>query len=276
MDHKDKNTWLMLGDCLKRMEEIPDSSIDLTVTSPPYDNLRTYNGNNALWGDHVWEAVIKDLYRVTKEGGVVVWIVGDATIKGSETGTSFRQALWAKKCGFNLTDTMIYECTGTGAKGSNRLYWQGFEYMFVLSKGRHSTFNAIIDKKNKRMGAVQTSGRVRPNGELSDRKRRVTPSVSKRTNVWRIHAGNNGDDKTSHPAMFPEALARDHIISWSNARDTVLDPFMGSGTTGKMALLNDRKFIGIELDPVYFDIAKDRIGKVKIPVNLFDLPTHNK
>ena len=99
---------LIQGDCLEKMQDIQDSSIDLTVTSPPYDNLRSYNGNNALWGEHVWKAAIKDLYRVTKDGGVVVWVVGDATIKGSETGTSFKQALWAMECGFRLHDTMIY------------------------------------------------------------------------------------------------------------------------------------------------------------------------
>ncbi len=127
---------LHLGDCLDVMQGIPDGSVDLTVTSPPYDNLRTYNGNNDQWGEHVWREVIADLYRVTADGGVVVWVVADATIKGSETGTSFKQALWAMECGFNLHDTMIYQVKGTGAKGSNYAYWQEFEYMFILSKSR--------------------------------------------------------------------------------------------------------------------------------------------
>ena len=133
---------LMQGDCLEKMKDITDGSVDLTVTSPPYDNLRTYNGNNTLWGDHVWKAVIKDLYRVTKQGGVVVWVVGDATIKGSETGTSFKQALWAKDCGFNLHDTMIWEKTGCRYPETNR-YYPIYEYMFVWSKGKPKTTNLI-------------------------------------------------------------------------------------------------------------------------------------
>ncbi len=132
MDYKNDNVWLMQGDCLERMKEIPDSSVDLTVTSPPYDNLRTYNGNNELWGEHVWKAAIKDLYRVTKDGGVVVWVVADATINGSETGTSFKQALYFKECGFNLHDTMIWQKCST-FQHKNR-YIQAFEYMFVFSK----------------------------------------------------------------------------------------------------------------------------------------------
>ena len=139
----------MQGDCLERMKEIPDGSVDLTVTSPPYDNLRSYNGNNKHWGEHVWEAVLAELYRITSDGGVVVWVVGDATIKGSETGTSFKQALWAMECGFNLHDTMIYEKNSSTypASAKSKRYSQIFEYMFIFSKGKIKTTNLIIDKK---------------------------------------------------------------------------------------------------------------------------------
>src|SRR5699024_1738375 len=149
---------LMQGDCLERMKEMPDGSVDLTVTSPPYDNLRSYNGNNEQWGEHVWKEAIKDLYRVTKDGGVVVWVVGDATIKGSETGTSFKQALWAMECGFNLHDTMIYE-KAQACFGSNNCYLQAFEYMFILSKGRPKSLNFIRDRANKRSGVESMSAR---------------------------------------------------------------------------------------------------------------------
>jgi site-specific DNA-methyltransferase (adenine-specific) len=140
---------LHLGDCLDVMQDIPDGSVDLTVTSPPYDNLRTYNGNNDHWGEHVWRAVIADLYRVTADGGVVVWVVADATIKGSETGTSFKQALWAMECGFNLHDTMIWDKCAFSAVGSlAHRYAPVFEYMFVFSKGPLKSFNPIKDKIN--------------------------------------------------------------------------------------------------------------------------------
>ena len=253
------NHRLMQGDCLERMKEIADGSVDLTVTSPPYDNLRTYNGNNALWGEHVWRAVIAELYRVTAEGGVVVWVVADATIKGSETGTSFRQALHAMDCGFRLHDTMIYKVRGTGAKGSNYAYWQEFEYMFVLSKGRPKSINFRTVKRRKSGGGA----RLRKDGTRKHDSRKGVGELidSKIGNVWEYSVG--GERAHKHPAKFPEALAHDHIISWSNEGDTVLDPFMGSGTTGAVAIKTGRNFIGIELDADYFAIAEKRIDDAK-------------
>ena len=250
-----KNINLFNGDCLEVMKGIPDGSVDLTVTSPPYDNLRSYNGNNDLWGEHVWKAVLAELFRVTKEGGVVVWVVGDATIKGSETGTSFKQALHAMERGFNLHDTMIYEKSGMAFPESTR-YHGIFEYMFVLSNGKPKSINLIKDRKNKYVGKVGGNKR----GGLCARA-----EFGARFNVWRYANGRDNSTKDraafKHPAIFPESLANDHIISWSNEGDIVFDPFMGSGTTGKMAKLNNRQFIGIELDETYFNIAKERIGE---------------
>jgi site-specific DNA-methyltransferase (adenine-specific) len=177
-------------------------SIDLTVTSPPYDNLRTYNGFT-----FDFERIAAELWRVTKPGGVVVWVAADATVKGSETGTSFRQALHFMGLGFNLHDTMIYEKTGTGACGSNLAYWQSFEYMFVLSKGRPKTINRIADHVNVRAGALVTKGRLSASGADKDAKHRTVPEKSVRTNIWRIHSSKNDDPHIKHPAKFPEALA---------------------------------------------------------------------
>jgi len=253
---------LIQGDCLEKMKDIPDGSVDLTVTSPPYDNLRTYNGNNELWGEHVWKEAIKDLYRVTKDGGVVVWVVGDATINGSETGTPFRQALFFKECGFNLHDTMIYR-KANYIPLTHKRYEQEFEYMFIFSKGKPNTFNPImVDCKT---AGSSTKGRTfyQTNNQNFPTKAHTDNAVSKQKqkgNVWDLstNAGAKG-----HPAQFPEQLALDHIISWSNECDTVFDPFMGSGTTGKMAKLLKRNFIGIELDEGYFNIAQDRINQAE-------------
>lgn len=248
---------LMLGDCLERMKEIPDGSVDLTVTSPPYDNLRTYNGNIDQWSFDKFKDIARELYRVTADGGVVVWVVGDATIKGSETGTSFRQALWFMECGFNLHDTMIYRTSKPPM--NDKRYQQCFEYMFVFSKFRPKYVN-LIHEKCKNAGKKMNATYYNVDGSL---KKRSTKNAVKQTkpleNIWYIvQRQNNG-----HPATFPEKLANDHIISWSKPGDTILDPFMGSGTTGKMALLNGRNFIGIELDEQYFQIAKERIEKVE-------------
>ena len=245
---------LMLGDCLEKMAEIPDGSVDLTVTSPPYDNLRSYNG--CEWGEDVWRDVIKSLYRVTADGGVVVWIVGDATINGSETGTSFRQALWAMECGFNLHDTMIYQ-KAQACFGSNNCYLQSFEYMFVFSKGKPNSMNFIRDRKNARHGIESMGeGGLSVDGIKARRVRKKMKEYGKRKNIWLYGVGGGN---TGHPAVFPEKLAHDHIISWSNEGDIVLDPFMGSGTTGVACKNLNRDFIGIELDSGYFEIAKQRI-----------------
>lgn len=249
---------LMQGDCLDLMRDIPDGSVDLTVTSPPYDNLRTYNGTLNDWTPEKWQAIIREMFRVTKQGGVVVWVVGDATIKGSETGTSFRQALYAMECGFRLHDTMIYKKANPGIAGSNYCYLSVFEYMFVFSKGRPRAVNFLRDRKNVRSG-MTTAGANRRSaaGETAATRRFEQSEYGKRFNIWEYPTG--GRD-TGHPATFPEALARDHIISWSNEGDTVFDPFLGSGTTGKMAILHGRNFIGIERDEEYFQIAQDRIN----------------
>lgn len=250
------------GDCLDIMKMMGDGTVDLTVTSPPYDNLRTYNGSLDDWTSEKWKAIIDELFRVTKQGGVVVWVVGDATIKGSETGTSFRQALYAMECGFRLHDTMIYQKEGPPL--THNRYEQKFEYMFVLSKGKPNVFNGLRDKSEN--GGRKRTGSMRQDGDyLTNRNAKGVVSDTKlRGNVWVINCqkgGTSDKEAHAHPAIFPEALARDHILSWSNEGDTVFDPFLGSGTTGKMAKLNGRRFIGIERDPSYFQIAKDRISR---------------
>lgn len=264
---------LRQGDCLEIMKDIPDESIDLTVTSPPYDNLRTYNGNIEQWNFDKFKDIAKELYRITKNGGVVVWIVADATIKGSETGTSFRQALWFMECGFNLHDTMIYD-KGNCAFPDKTRYYNCFEYMFVFSKGKPKTFNPICDRKNKCGGETIKSTTLRQvdgslkktSAEINNTGRKIKEYGS-RFNIWRISPGKGkstlDEYAFQHPAIFPEQLAKDHIISWSNEGDTVLDCFMGSGTTGKMAKLLNRNFIGIEIDETYFNIAKERIENTK-------------
>jgi len=244
--------------CLETMGKMPDNFIDLTVTSPPYDGLRTYNGYSFPFED-----IAKELYRITKQGGVVVWVVGDATINGSESGTSFRQALYFKEIGFNLHDTMIYY-KDSFQKPSHSRYWSCMEYMFVFSKGKPKAHNLICDRKNKQSGK-KTSGKTVRNadGTTSKRKDVLINEYGRRTNVWTYKVGymKSTSDKIAyqHSAIFPEQLANDHIISWSNEGDLVYDPFMGSGTTAKMAILNNRKYIGSEISEDYIKIIKTRI-----------------
>jgi DNA modification methylase len=250
---------LYQGDCLEIMPTLADKSVDLTVTSPPYDNLRTYNGS-LVWNEDIWKAIIRELFRLTKQGGIVVWVVGDATINGSETGTSFRQALWAKECGFNLHDTMIYAKNNPVPLTHNR-YEQQFEYMFILSNGKPKTFNGI-KQPCKTAGMKNNNHKSEKHYEDSHsmRKRDCDVWVNKKKylyNIWFITTGTG--TKVKHNAPFPEKLARNHIISWSNEGDIVLDPMCGSGTTGVACRNLNRNFIGIEKDPEYFKIAKQRI-----------------
>jgi DNA modification methylase len=245
---------IIQGDCLEVMKDIPDKSIDMVLTSPPYDNLRTYNGSLS-WGEHVWKPVIQELFRVIKQGGVVVWVVGDATIKGSETGTSFKQALYFKEIGFNLHDTMIYRKTNPTPYHHNR-YNPSFEFMFVLSKGKPKTFNGIrIERKTK--GVTKTRTFRYPNGELKLANTMSETTDKLADNVWDLFCNSPIKE---HPATFPEKLAHDHILSWSNEGDTILDPFAGSGTTGVACKNLNRNFIGIELDLEYFKIAEKRLS----------------
>ena len=248
---------LILGDCIEKMKDIPDNSIDMVMTSPPYDNLRHYGKDFTGWGEHIWKPVLDGIFRVLKDGGVCVWVVADATINGSETGTSFKQALYWMEIGGNLHDTMIWNKKDYIPLTHNR-YEQSFEYMFIFSKGKPKTFHPI---KIESLTAGTTRKRKCSNKEEGSAVRNrdeitVVQSTKIKNNVWLMPTVSN---KINHPAQFPEQLAKDHILSWSNENDTILDPFMGSGTTGIACIDLNRDFIGIELDEGYFKIAKDRI-----------------
>ena len=247
---------LLQGDNVEWLRKIEDNSFDLTVTSPPYDNLRKYKGYS-----FDFENVAKELYRVTKEGGVVVWIVNDGTIDGGKSLTSFRQALYFQEIGFKVYDTMIWRKPNPSVPSTNR-YYDCFEYMFVFSKGKPKALNLIEDKPNKTYGKAYKSingigaeKKLLDNGTTRDK---IIKEFSRRHNIWDIAVGKN---PTSHTAVFPEQLAKDHIISWSNENDIVFDPFMGSGTTAKMAMETNRRWFGIELSQEYCDIIKERLSK---------------
>jgi DNA modification methylase len=248
--------------CLDTMARMPAGFIDLTVTSPPYDNLRDYKGYS-----FDFEPIAQELFRVTKTGGVVVWIVNDATVKGSETGTSFKQALYFKEIGFRLHDTMIYAKKNPMPVTAKR-YQPAFEYMFILSKSHPNTVNLIREKT--KLGGKPTRGeRVNKDGTRTKTSSHGKPIKATKvvSNIWKYGVGSNGQ---GHPAIFPEQLASDHIISWSNPGDLVFDPFSGSGTTAKMALLNGRNYIGSEIAEEYCQIAEERIDAAAKQRRLFE------
>jgi len=257
---------------LDTMARMPDCFVDLTVTSPPYDNLRDYKGYS-----FEFEEVAKELYRVTKHGGVVVWVVGDATKDGSESGTSFRQALFFMETGFRLHDTMIYKDCGL-TMNHNR-YEQEFEYMFVFSKGKPKTFNPFkipckhFGKHSVRTGQFTKEHNVKGKKLRSNKERTNTLSEKIKGNVWEYPNGFGKSTKDEiafkHPAIFPEALAADHIYSWSNEGDTIYDCFGGSGTVAKMAHLQKRNWLLSEISGEYCQIAEKRIAPYLAQTSLF-------
>jgi site-specific DNA-methyltransferase (adenine-specific) len=248
---------IVCGDNCEVMRLMPSESIDLVVTSPPYDDLRTYGG-------HSWDfyGVAWNLKRLLKPGGVIVWVVADATKDGGETGTSMRQALHFQSVGLNV-ETMVWNKGACGgAVGSNHWYYQSWEYMICAAKGQPKSVNRIRDRKNA-CGGKKASGtkRLRDGRLVREGKGFQVAEFGLRRNVWEFPVGSFVGYENTHPAPFPEALARDHILSWSNPGDVVLDPFSGSGTTAKMAKHNGRRFIGIEINQEYCDIAHKRLSQ---------------
>ena len=249
--------------CIDLMRYMKDNNmqVDLTVTSPPYDDLRTYGGVANEWNFETFKQIASLLYDVTKDGGVVVWVVGDATKDGSESGTSFKQALYFMECGFKLHDTMIYEKNSSSfpARRNGNRYTQIFEYMFVFSKGKPKTANLICDKKNKWAGSKNwgLNTDYNKNGEKLIRADiKPIPEFSPRNNIWKYSVGFNVNTG-KHSAVFPFKLAEDHILSWSKENDIVFDPFLGSGTTMFAAYKNNRKFIGCEINSDYAESYDD-------------------
>lgn len=251
-------------DCLTTMANMPSGAVDLTVTSPPYDNLRTYAG---YLFDFI--RVAGELFRVTKNGGVVVWVVNDATIDGDETGSSFRQAVHFKEIGFKLHDTMIWHKLNPMPTQHIR-YENSFEFMFVLSKGKPDTTN-ILREPTKSGGAIRTKHRASSGKKDSPNNDGlyITSETKIRHNVWEIPIGTTRG--VPHAAPFPEKLARDHILSWSNEADLVYDPFIGSGTTAKMAILTKRNYIGSEISEEYYEFANKRIRMASVEAVTPDL-----
>jgi site-specific DNA-methyltransferase (adenine-specific) len=251
---------VICGDCLEVMKEIPDNAIDLTVTSPPYGDLRDFKGFT-----FDFEKIACELFRVTNKGGVVVWVVNDQIKKGSKSGDSFRQALGFLEVGFNLHDVMIYQKNNPFVVCKYR-YTQCFEFMFILTKGRPNTF-APLTQKNKCAGQHRKTTRRGKNNITTQRSQVTIRDVRPKDNIWQYQIGFMHVTKDriayKHPAIFPEQLADDHIVSWSNPGDIVLDPMCGAGTTCKMAKINGRNFIGIDCAEEYCEIAKKRVDLVE-------------
>lgn len=266
---------ILNGNCVEVMNLFPDKCIDLVITSPPYDNLRTYKGYQ-----FPFEEIVKQLYRVVKDNGVVVWVVADATIDGSETCTSFKQALDFVKIGFKLHDTMIFKKTNPIPQIYRKRYNNEFEYMFVFVKGNVVTHNAI--KVPCLHAGLELNGTTYKNYSKGEQTRTKLASPVKndkiKGNIWEYVVGKKAIDQESksHPAPFPYDLAKDHILSWSNENDIVLDPMCGSGTTCVAAFDNNRNYIGIDICEEYCELATKRMKIHEDNLGMFYYPTQER
>jgi site-specific DNA-methyltransferase (adenine-specific) len=260
--------------CLSTMQRMANGFVDLTVTSPPYDKLRDYKGFK-----FPFKHIARHLFRVTKEGGVLVWIVGDQTINGTETGTSFKQALFFMELGFRLHDTMIYKDCGL-TMNHNR-YEQEFEYMFIFTKRKPKTFNPLkvkclyYGKDSDRTGQFTQEHNEKGKKLRSNKERTNIKPEKIKGNVWEYPNGfgksTNDEIAFRHPAIFPDKLVADHIRTWSNEGDIVYDCFGGSGTTAKMAHLLNRKWILSEISGEYCELSAKRLDPYLRQTSLFPI-----
>ena len=253
---------IILADCVQGMKGLPSEIIPLTVTSPPYDDLRTYDGL-AEWD---FMNVARELYRITMPGGVVVWVVQEQIINGSESGESSRQRLAFANIGFRLHHTMVMART-SGYQFSHARYGRPLEDAFILSKGPPRYFCSIRDQKNKSAGQSRNKTNRNPDGSFDRAGRWTTNPYGVRGPIWLYHTGKHHTAKEDyafdHPALMPEQMAEDHIVSWSKVGDLIFDPFAGAGTTLKMAMLNHRRFLGFEINPKYVKLARRRLKKAE-------------
>jgi len=257
MKNKNFLNQIIEGDSTQVMQNIESLTIDLILTSPPYDNLRSYHGYNFSF-----EEMANQIVRVLKDGAILVWVVGDATIKGTETGTSFKQALHFMSLGLNLHDTMIFRKRNPIPQIYRKRYNSEFEYMFVFSKGVVAKHNPImVDCLH---AGLKLSNTTYKNYSKTEQKRTKLANPVKnqkiKGNIWEYVVGKNLEDQDAkgHPAPFPCQLARDHILSWTDEGDVVLDPMAGSGTTCKVAKELNRNYIGIDVSHEYCELARQR------------------
>ncbi len=246
-------------DCLEGMKQLPNNCIDLVVTSPPYDDLRHYKGYHFDFNN-----IALELFRIMKKGGVVVWVIGDKISNGDKTLTSFKHAIYFQEIGFNVHDVMIYRKKNTPFMRSNA-YTNCYEFMFILSKGKPNTFNPL-KMKTARQGFEPLVYNKKADG-VNKKTIGELKAEKTLTNIWDYAVGLGGstNDKIAfkHPAIFPEKLAQDHVLSWSNEGDLVFDPMCGSGTTCKMAKLNNRRYLGMEISKEYTQIAHERMTLIQ-------------
>lgn len=245
-----ENINLYNGDCLEFMRTLPDNSVDLVVTSPPYFNARDYSHYADV---NAYMSIMKDicleLLRVINESRMLVINISPVIVpRESRAKQSYRIPLpyyfvpMLESIGFEFLEDIIWKKPDGAAPNRNGGF---FRHRKPLAyKPNIVTEYILVFKK--------------PSAKLLDKFIRNDSLVAdgyERTNVWEF----NPDTSSKHPAPYPLDLPMKCIRYYSYENDVVLDPFMGSGTTGVACVNTNRKFIGCELDESYFNIAVNRI-----------------
>lgn len=256
-------------DCVEGMKKIPDNSVDIVVTSPPYDGIRDYNGFNFDLHE-----TGRGLIRILKEGGIVAMVIQDQTKNFGKTLTSFKTIIdWCDNIGFKLFECVIYRKHGSeGAWWTNR-FRVDHEYMPIFLKGEKPQY---FNKENLKVpsihgGKVMTgSGSRRTDGKTNARVTRPINTMKCRGTIWNyLMAGDKDPIKRQHPAPFPDQIPLDFIECFCPPGGVVLDPFMGSGSTAVAAKKLNRKYIGFDTSEEYIKIAHARLRNTETQLKVF-------
>ena len=252
---------IVLGDCVEGMRSLPPDLVPCTVASPPYGALRHYHGNHQF----DFEAAAAELWRITRPGGVVCWVVREEVVDGSESGEASEQRLFFRDLGFRLHQTIVMERYGSRARSPGR-YGESLEYAFILAKGKPATVRLLRDRRNKTAGKLVTATHRYPDGSYRVQRYEVD-EWGYRKAVWYFAQGMHvATDPVArlHQAPMPEAMAEDLILSYSREGDLIFDPFAGVATTAKMALLNHRNYFGYEINAIYHARGEERLRAARM------------
>ncbi len=250
---------IICGDCVEVLKSIPDNSIDLVVTSPPYDGIRKYNGFS--FNLH---STGKELFRVLKDGGIIAMVIQDQTKNFGKSLTSFKTIIdWCENVGFKLFETIIYKKHGAEGAWWTKRFRVDHEYIPIFLKGeRPAYFNKEPLKiPSKHGGKTMTGCATRlTNGKTLKSKRVFINPMKCRGTLWDYTTCGDGTRlKHQHPATFPDKIPVDFIRCFCPKNGIVLDPFIGSGTTALAAIQLNRNYIGIDISKEYCELAKKRI-----------------
>lgn len=279
---------ILCGDSLNTLKNIPSAAVDCIVTSPPYYGQRDYAMDGQLGGEDTPKEYVEklaDLFdeckRVLKESGTLWLNLGDKYLDGNLLGMPWRVALALQDRGWILRNDIIWHKPNAMPHSAKNRLTTDHEYIFFFTKKganyfydqdaireEHVTFSEKSKMKGGKNhfgknGGTPEKGKNAGNSNLHDGRwdQAFHPNGRNKRTVWNIPLSKFRD---AHFAVFPEKLIEPCILAGCPTGGIVLDPFFGSGTTGVVASKLSRKYVGLELNPEYVEIAKKRLSNLQI------------